>query len=537
MALFDLLICNASVLDGSGSPTFSADLAIQEGRIMAIGSLEGAQAQTILDASGCIVCPGFIDTHSHSDLTLFDDASAWNKVEQGITTEITGMCGMSLAPVSEACATVVREIMPFLLPSTSNQLDRFHTFGGLFQAYQELKPATNLAIFAGHNILRGVTVGLKDAPPTPFHLKQMQSLLSDAMQEGTLGVSFGLIYPPGAYSHPEELVEIARTAAQNSGGLTVHLRSEGNRLVESVQEMLEVARRSGAYIIFSHHKAAGRPNWGKVHQTLELIEQARREGIRAWLDVYPYTASSTSLKTMIPAEFHDGGVQTVLALLASSSGRDRIRRRMLHPEGNDETQFLNAGFEGTLIVDSPACPETKGKTVAQIAGESAQDPFDVLFDILHADQLGSMAAYFMMQEDDVRAVMQHPLTMMGTDEATFPRGYGCVPRAVGTFPRILGRYVREQKVLTLPEAIHKATGLPAQAYGLVSKGFIKPGWDADLVIFDPETVLDQADFSKPDAPNEGIRVVLVHGEMAVFNGVSTGIRAGRILRAKNGVVL
>lgn len=536
MAVFDLVIRNGSVLDGSGSPAFTADVAILDGRIVAIGSLGDAAAKANLDASGSIVCPGFIDTHSHSDLTLFDEPSMWNKLEQGVTTEIAGMCGLSLAPVPQGRATDVLETMPFLSQSTARRIDQFPNFRSLFEAYQHQSHGANLAVYAGHGTIRAAVMGSNPGQPTKQQTESMCSLLSEAMQAGALGVSFGLIYPPGVFSQTEELIVLARVAAFYQGGITVHLRSEGRRLVESVREMIEVAHKSDAYLLLSHHKAAGKQNWGKIRQTLDIIDQANAQGIRVSLDAYPYTASSTSLKTLIPAKFHADGAHGLLELFASSTGRRKIRDEMLDPDTDGETQFINAGFDGTLIIDSPNCPEAKGKTITQLAQASGKDPFDVLFDILQSDQLASMAAYFMMCDEDVETILKHPRTMIGTDGVSIARGTSEAPRAMGSFPRILGRCVRQRGLLTLPEAVHKMTSLPAETLGLAGKGILKEGYDADLVVFDPEIVIDRADFESFDAHNEGIRAVFVNGLQVVATDRFNGLQVGQVLRNREGRV-
>lgn len=537
MAIYDVILRGGLLLDGSGSSPYPADIGLVKQHIAAIGPLDEDFAAHVQDASGCVVCPGFIDTHSHTDLTIFDEPSSWNKLEQGVTTEINGMCGLSLAPVPAGRAEAVYETMPFLSPATGSRLDQFPDFNTLFEAYTAIKPGTNLAMFAGHGTLRAAVMGSTAEDPTSQQLAHMGALLSEAMQAGALGVSFGLIYPPGAFSRSEELATMARIAARYQGGISVHLRSEGRRLVESVLEMIEVARQTGAPLLLSHHKAAGKQNWGKINQTLALIDQANAEGILVSLDAYPYTASSTSLKTLIPAQFHAHGAQALLDLLASSIGRSAIREEMLSPDAEGETQFINAGFEGTLVIDSPHCPEAKGKTITQFAQAKGGDPFDVLFDILVADQLATMAAYFMMCDQDVETILKHPRTMIGTDGVSIASGTAEAPRAIGSFPRILGRYVRQQGLISLSEAVRKMTSLPADTLSLDNKGYVKVGYDADLVIFEPETVIDRADFEHFDAHNLGVRAVFVNGAQVVQNDRYLGMRAGRVLKNTKGRLL
>jgi N-acyl-D-amino-acid deacylase len=537
MMQFDIIIRGGEVLDGLGSEAVRKDIGINRKKIVALDDLTSAVSDQVIDATGLMVAPGFIDTHSHSDLALFEEPSNWNKLIQGITTDLEGMCGLSLAPVPAGKGNVIREVMPFLPRTILNRIEDFRDFQHLFSMYDDITPGTNIGVYAGHGNIRGAVLGVQNVQPTGKQLDQMRGLMEEAMQAGALGVSYGLIYPPGVFSQKEELSAMAELAAKYGGGFTIHLRSEGKYLIESVQEALDIVRETGVYAILSHHKAAGKANWGKVEKTLQMIEEINREGYRVGLDVYPYLASATSLKTLIPSELHAQGIQSLLVELQTETGKKRIKDYMLSGQSKGETQFENAGFSGTMIIDSPTHPETHGKTLYQLAEEEDRDPFDVLAQLLIDDQSATMAAYFMMCEEDLVRILKHPLSMVGTDGGVMLPNEGAAPRTIGTFPRVLGEYIREKQIMALPEMIRKMTSLPAKLVGLEDRGSILVGNYADIVVFDPETIQDQATFVAYDRPNIGIHAVLVNGEIVVENDRYLGkSRAGVVLKNENGVV-
>jgi N-acyl-D-amino-acid deacylase len=532
--MFDLLIRSAFVIDGTGRDGFRSDIGISHGRIAAIGTIDPGQAAETLDASGLVVTPGFIDSHSHSDTTVYRDPSNWNKLEQGITTDVGGMCGLTLAPISRwmHALVVLTASETFADPATAHASRAFHSYANFRRAMDQLKLGTNMAVYVGHHLIRGSVLGMANRAPRDDEMRRMKRYLREAMECGALGLSLGLIYPPGAYAQREEIHQLCQELAPFNGQLIAHMRSESDQVVEAVEEMLSYGRSAHIPISISHHKVCGKQNWGRSAQTLERIDRANREGLRVWLDAYPYTAGATNLRSAIPPRFHARSKKALLRLLKSSTGRTEIRQAILEPvsEANNWENFhATAGFEGMLVANAPHVPEARGKTIAMIAQERGVDPFDALFDLLLADNLETNAVYSMMDWQEVKTILTHPRASVGTDGAALSNDEGAHPRLVGTFPRFISKFVREEKLLTLPQAVHKITGLAAEAAGLQHKGRIAEGWDADLVLFDPHTIQDSADFMNYRSPNTGIHAVLVGGLLAVKDGKYTGVNNGKFL--------
>ena len=516
--MYDLILKNGLVIDGTGNPGFHADLALCAGKIARIGR-NLTQGKRVLDCSGSVVCPGFIDAHSHQDLALEDNPACWHDVEQGITTLIGGMCGESPAPISER----YREDGIRVTGAKTEESIRMRYRFGTYLQYLPRHTGANTAFLIGHGNLRAAVMGYANRKPEQSELEEMKTLLRAGMQEGAMGISFGLIYPPGSYADEDELTALCEVVAEMDGIFTVHMRSESFGLIEATDEMLRVARRSGARCVISHHKATGgKLNWNKTAATLSMMQQAADEGLDVFCDQYPYTASATGLNTNIPQELHALGEEKMLELL-SKARRAELREAICGKKTAHER------FSYTMIGSCRSHPEYNGRMLNEIADSLGVDPYDLQCDLLIENRLDVSGIFHTMCEEDIERVMRWNRAMIGTDGSCHAGSEGGHPRTYATFPRILGRYVRERKVLTLENAIRKATYLPAMVYRLQSKGLIREGMDADLVVFDPETICDRATYASPREKNAGMRYVLVNGEIAAENGIATGILAGKQL--------
>jgi N-acyl-D-aspartate/D-glutamate deacylase len=482
---FDLLIQNASIIDGTGTPAFPAAVAVRDGRIAALGSPEGVAARTI-DAVGLTVAPGFIDVHAHDDDAVINTPMDF-KLMQGVTTDIVGNCGAGQAPRDPN-----RPPMPgvnFVLGARAE--GDWQTFGEYMDAVERAHPAVNVACFIPHGAVRYAAMGTDNRPPTDAELNQMREHIAEGMAAGALGVSTGLIYPPGAYARTDELVELATVAAQHGGIYMSHIRNEGDRLLEAIEEAVTIGREAGLPVEISHHKAGSRATWGKTHESIAYLEQQRAAGLEVTWDAYPYTAGST-----------------ILAALARSGDE-------LDPEA-------------LYVASVKHRHEYEGKSISEIASTLDLPPDHALRRVL-SEEPEAVAVYFMMDEGDVRRVLAHPLCMIGSDGIPSPTGKPH-PRLYGTFPRVLGLYSREERLFPLEEAIRKMTSLPANRMNLPERGEIREGYDADLVIFDPETINDTATYEEPRRYPSGIEYVIVNGEIAAERGNQNPVRAGRLLR-------
>ncbi len=511
--MFDLVIKNGFILDGTGTDGYKSDIAIKNGKIAKIA--ENLECENTIDATGLTVTPGFIDSHSHSDRKVFSMSDMVEKVEQGITTAIGGQCGGSIAPVG-------KHVEPYEIPGVGMSDKVLKTAGSFFDATEDFPQGVNLAMFIGHRNLREATMGLDNRNPTPEELEDMKALLREGMEAGALGVTFGLIYPPSCFAETYELVELAKVVAEYNGIIAAHLRNEADKFEEAVEEFLYVMRQSGVKCVLSHHKAAYPPNHGKVKKTLAMVDKASKDGYNVHVDVYPYPASSTSLSSrFIPKEYFSGGNDKLAERLGIPENREAIKEHIIKQFGKDNV------FDWVLIIDG----EHRGKYINEIAEIEGKTVYDTVMDLVKDSVNAMNCCYFMMCEEDVETVVSHPLAMIGTDGVGYGKGKTFHPRAVASFPRVLGRFVREKGCTTLPEMIRKMTSMPAEVYGLKSKGLLKEGFDADICIFDADKIIDKADYINCEAKAEGLNYVIVGGSVAVKDATYTGIQNGRILRS------
>jgi N-acyl-D-amino-acid deacylase len=526
-APYDLLVRNGMIVDGTGSPWYRGDVAIRGDRIAAVGVLRGAQARDTIDATSLVVSPGWIDMLGHSEYPLLRDGRAISKITQGITSEITGEV-TSVVPVNQ---NTLRE-----LGDETRRRVTWTDLDGYFRALEEARPAINLGTFVTVGSVRRYAMGDADRAPTPAELDTMRAQVAAAMEDGAMGLSSGLIYAPASYATTEEIIELARVAARYGGGYASHIRSEGDRLVEAVNEAIRIGEEAGTWVQVHHLKASGHANWGKMRQAVEAIEAARLRGVDVTADQYPYPASGTGLDAIIPNWAHAGGTDSLLARLAAPPTRARIREE-LTTGGTDWRIGASAGGpQGVMIagVGQDSLRRYQGMRLNQVAEARGQEVVDALMDVLLADRAATSAIYFSMSEDDIEYAMRQPWIMVGIDAGARAADSTVQgkphPRAYGSFPRILCRYVRERNVITLPDAIRKFTSLPAARVGLDDRGVVKQGMFADLTIFDPATVCDRGTFEDPVQTSVGIIHVIVNGVPVLRDAVPTGERPGRALR-------
>ena len=529
---YDLLIKNGLVIDGSGRPGYIADVAIVGDRIVRIGNLKNTAAAREINAGGMVVAPGFIDMLGQSETYLLIDPRAMSKVMMGVTTEVTGE-GESIAPVNER---LIKEQEDF---NRRYKLTvDWRTLGEYFSRLEKQGSGVNLATFVGATQVREFVVGFDNRPPTPAELEQMKQLVAAAMKDGALGLSTSLQYVPARFAKTHEIVELAKVARQYGGIYATHQRSEANALDESLAEVFQIARQAHIPVEIWHLKTAYKKNWGRMPEVLAKIRQARSEGLDITADIYPYIAGSTSLSACLPPWALEGGTEKMLARLRDPSIRERLKKEITTDSKEWENIYLGSGGASGVLIGSVVNRDLEamqGKRVSQIAEEQGKDPLDALFDLILADHGQTGAIYFMMSEEDMRAAMRAPFVSFCTDSGARANdgplaGSKSHPRGWGSYPRILGRYVRDEHLLTLAQAIHKMTGLPAARVGLRDRGLLRSGSYADLTIFDPQRVLDRATFEMPNQHPEGIKYVVVNGQISVDDGQRTPALAGRVLR-------
>jgi N-acyl-D-aspartate/D-glutamate deacylase len=541
MTRFDLLLKNGQIVNGTGNPWFYGDVGIKNGKILKIGKLKTSDAERVLDTDGLAVCPGFIDAHSHSDMVIPFNPNLNSAIHQGVTTLITGQCGYSLAPVTPTHRELlINSLSPFTPHNTSLDIC-WLTFEEYLHWEALQQPAANIGHLLGHGTLRIAVLGVEDRDPSSVELDKMKQLIVEAMNAGALGMSTGLIYPPGVYTKTPELVELAKIVANYGGIYASHIRGEGHTLINAVKEAVTIGETAHIAIEISHHKASGRSYWGQTSSTLQIIDDARNRGIDVTYDQYPYTAGMTSLVTLLPPWVHEGGLRALLKRLTSSKLRKKIREDMKRGLPGWENIGVTNGWENIRVssVKTEANRALQGKTLKEITGErEPSDVFTVLFDLILEEEGEATMIIFSMCEDDVRRVLVHPAQMVGSDSwSTTPNGimgsWKPHPRFYGTYPRILGRYVREEKILTFEDAIRRMTAFPAQRYGLHNRGMLREGAWADIVVLDADNVIDKADYDDPHRYPLGTQYVLVNGEIVIEERKNTGARVGQVISTQS----
>ena len=539
--IFDVIIKNGNIIDGTGNPYYRGDLGIHNGRIEKIGHLKNERAAEIFDATDLTVCPGFIDMHSHSDAAIYFDNSLSSTIRQGITTSLLGNCGDNLAPLApETRRDYLKLYGVFAPPGLSFEAVPWNTFGEYLAYTEQHGSAANAAHLVGLGTVRVAGgSGFEDRPPTDDEVKRMQSFVAEAMQAGAFGLSTGLIYAPQAYARTAEIISLAKVVGQYNGLYCSHIRGEGATVVDAVKEVIEITQQSGCrggHI--GHHKVAGRAYWGKSRETLQLMEDANVSGLSITCDQYPYSRGMTSLITLLPPWVHAGGLQALVARLKEPSVRARIVEDVNRGIPGWENWIKDAGFEAIYIasVKTEKWRDMEGKSIRDIARlTGGADEWETLFELL-IDESGEVAMTVeLMGEDDIRRIMAARYTMIGTDawgvNPAGVLGHGKPhPRYYGTYPRILGKYVREEGALTLEDAVRRMTSFPAQRLGLADRGLLKAGMWADIVVFDAGRVIDKATYQEPHQFPEGIIHVLVNGRLVVKDQQQTAALPGKVLR-------
>ena len=526
---FDLLVKHGTVVDGTGAARVAADVGIRGGRISAMAPGLTGEARQEIDATGRIVAPGFIDVHTHSDFTLLNVPGADSKVRQGITTEVVGNCGFSPAPVSSQTLGLLKEYVGFLNPHLPWSWRRL---GEFYQRVSDQGCAMNIAPLVGHGAVRIAAMGFDNRPPSANELTQMQRLVDEAMEDGAVGLSSGLIYTPGCYGDTQELVALAKVAAQGGGVYATHMRGEGGTLEEAITEALRIGEEAGIPVQISHLKASGRDNWDKMERALRMIEEGRARGIAVTADIYPYIAGSTTMTSLFPAWTLEGGVEHFLTRLSDAATRQRIIDEV--QGGREGWSRANGavGWGDIMISSCQQHQEFEGQTMAQIAATMGKDPAEAMMDFVLAEEAQVAIILFMMSEANVQRGIAHPVLMIGSDSLAPAAGQGGKPhpRTYGTFPRVLGKYVREERLITLEDGVRKMTSMAAEKFGLSDRGVLAVGKAADMTIFDAATVIDLATFENPHQYPAGIDYVIVNGQIVVEYGEQHAIFPGKVLK-------
>jgi N-acyl-D-amino-acid deacylase len=525
--MLDVLIRNGRILDGSGSPWFRGEVGIRGERIVAVRHRICDEAVHTIDAEGQVISPGFIDMHTHSDLRVFAHPEEDSKLLQGITTALIGQDGLSVAPIDDANKVPMMQRVSGLLGTYLTEWT-WNSMAEFLDRLDALPPATNTMMLIPHGAIRATVLGWENRAAAPDEIAWMQRILAQAFDDGGVGFSTGLIYPPGMYADRAELVALCHVAGEHGGFFVVHMRNEGDDVADSIREVAEICLEAGCPLHISHLKVAGKANWGKAGEILGLIESYRGRGVEITFDQYPYVAGSTMLDAVIPPRFHSGGTAALLARLKDPKVREEIRQvqEKLIPERWDNWVAL-CGWDGIWVnaVKTDANRSAEGKSIADIATAAGKRPIDVVCDLLVEEDDAVTMTVFYGCEEDVRAIMRSDYMTVCTDGIIGGKPH---PRVYNTCARFLGKYVRDDAVLSLPQAVRRMTSFPAQRLGLQDRGLLREGMVADITVFDPTTIIDQGTYAEPNH----ISHVLVAGRLAGEGGKLTGVRAGRALRRR-----
>ena len=520
---FDVLIRNGAVYDGTGGKARQADVAIRGDQIVAIGNFKNAKAKTVVDASGMVVAPGFINMLSHSYNSILTDGRSLGELRQGVTTQIFGE-GSSMGPLSDEM-------------KKRRNLTAWTTLAEYLSYAEKKGISQNVASYIGATTIREYVIGLEDKKATPEQLKQMRELVRQEMEAGALGIGSSLIYAPAFYATTEELIEMCKVASQYKGKYISHMRSEGNQLIEGVEELIRIAREAKIPAEIYHLKASGEANWPKMDKVIKMVEKARREGLKVSADMYTYTAGSTGLNSTLPPWTLDGGFEALFKRLQDPETRKKIAAEVLAKSDSWENMYQLAGSpERILLVGfrNPALRQYIGKTIGEVAKLRGKDPIETIMDLIVEDRSRVDTVYFMMSEENVKKQLKLPWVSFGSDAASMAAegvflNSSTHPRAYGNFARLLGKYVRDEKVIPMQEAIRRLAALPAANLGLDRRGLLKSGYFADVVVFDPKTIADRATFEQPHQYAVGMRHVFVNGQQVLKDGEHTGTKSGRAL--------
>ncbi len=517
----------ATVIDGTGRPGFRADVAISSGTISRVGTNLAGEGAQVINFEGLALAPGFIDSHTHTDGAAFAYPLSESKLFQGVTTEVTGNCGIGFFPVEHRNKKLLEDYLrvhDFAMPSGIAWRD----FAGYAQQLTAARPGLNHLPLVAHGALRIAVMGAEDREATPSEQQQMNILLAASLKQGAWGISTGLIYPPGSFAKTSELIALARVSAEHGGVYTSHIRGESATLANAVDEAIEIGRRGQVKVIVSHLKPLGRDNWGKGEMLLDKLERARQQGVDISADQYPYEASSTSLTALVPSRFQAGGISALLAALADAHAQHDLS------VGIEREMNVRGGPAKVMVTNLATAQHAtlSGKTIAEIASRWEIAPAEAVIRLLKEEKGEVGAVYFSISEQDVETIMRSMNVAVGSDGRGLKAGASSAathPRSYGTFPRVLGKYVREKKLLSLEAAVYKMTGLTAQRFGIKDRGVIKAGMIADVAVFDPATIRDIADFSHPHQYAQGIKYLFINGINVISDGSLTGNAAGKVL--------
>ncbi|GIQ65567.1 aminoacylase [Paenibacillus cisolokensis] len=530
--MLDLLIKNGRVVDGTGNPWYFGDVGIKDGLIAATGRLD-QESREVIDAEGKVIAPGFIDGHCHSDLLILDQPFSEVKMQQGVTTEVVGNCGLAPAPYLQKTREQLKSYVASVIGTTEWEW-QWETIGEYIDVLSKSRPSENVATYVAHGALRISVMGFENRPATESELQDMKALLEEGMRAGALGLSIGLLYAPGSYTKREELAELCKVVAKYNGLLATHIRGEGNNLLSSVKEVIWIAEQSGVSLHVSHLKAAGAANWGKIEDAIGLIEDARSRGMDVTCDVYPYNAGSTMMTTILPPWALEGGIPAVLERLEDRSVRERIKRELRREQEDWDNLIHSTGWQSVYISAARTAEgrALEGKHMLEISEMMGKDPEDAMMELLIRERGNLSIVYFHMSEADVRKVIAYDKSLIASDSL------GCVtgkphPRSYGTFPKVFAKYVREEKLLTLEQAVRKVSSFPASRFKLGKRGLLVPGYAADLVVFDPDTIRDTATYQEPIRFPDGISCTIVNGKVTVSGKRHTQERVGSFIPAQH----
>lgn len=539
--MFDIKIINGTILDGSGKLRFKADVGINGDKITAVGNLADAEAAKTIDAAGKFVSPGFIDFHTHSDLSLVYDPLVRSRIYSGVTTDVIANCGIGVAPVREERKDdLIQYLGTRIIGTIPAPLElHWNTVQEYLDYIDSHKPAINVVPYVAQGAIRIDEMGFSDAPPTAEQMEHMKAELRKAMEAGCVAMSTGLVYLPGAYSSKEELAELAKELAPYNGYYISHIRNEGDNEMEALDEAIYIAKTAGVPLHVSHLKVMGAANFGKIDQVFAKLEAAEKDGLEVRFDCYPYTAGMTSLGAFLPAWVFEGGVSNMLERVKQPENRERIKREMTEGvPGWQNFYLMSGGWDGVIIasVMTEKNKPLEGRKFGDIVKETGEDPFDLFFRLLIEEKSKVQVVVFTQGQEDTDKVVVHPKTCIGSDSMTFSHE-GIMsqgkphPRAFGTMGKIFSYYVREKHMLTFEDAVRKITHLPATYLGIgATRGLIQEGYFADVVVFDPDEIADKATYTDPRQYTVGIDYVLVNGEVALAEGVQTDVCAGRVVK-------